>query len=232
MDISAEFQIGSRLYEIHPQIFSSWMLSIVLWIVLIIAGQKARNADPEAAPTGLVLFLEILVNMTEATVTQTMGLRNLDFAPFVGAMALYLAGANLFGLIGLAAPTSDINVTLALACFAMWMMIRTGCKFHGLGGTLRNMFFGEFPWLFPLEVVSQLARPISLAFRLFGVILSGELLLQLIKNALRWASPLVVPFLQIYFDLFEGLIQVMIFVMLAMVWTSMLTETIHHEKTN
>lgn len=229
MDISAEFELGGRLYEIHPQVINGWLLSIVIWTVLIIAGRQVDRADPEATPKGLPLFIEMLVGLTEGFVAETMGGHNLAFAPFIGAMVLFLSGANLMGLLALEPPTSDVNVTFALALFAIGMMVYTGIKTNGAVQTLKNLFLGEFPWLFPLEVLTQLARPVSLAFRLFGAILSGALLLNLLYGALGWFSPILLPFLHIYFDLFEGFVQVLIFIMLAMIWTSMLTETIHEK---
>lgn len=230
MEFDATLRIGSRSYEIHPQVIVGWLVSIVIWIVLFIAAKKVEKADPEEKPKGLALLLEMLVEFVNGLVVNTMGEHNLAFAPFIGSVVLFISLSNIIGIFALSAPTSDINVTLALAVFAMGMMVYTGVKFNGGYGTFKNLFFGEFPWLFPIEVVSQLARPVSLAFRLFGVVLSGELLLGLVNQALGWFTPLVVPLLQIYFDLFDGLVQVYIFIVLVMIWTSMLTETIHHEE--
>ncbi|MCL1948657.1 MAG: F0F1 ATP synthase subunit A [Turicibacter sp.] len=229
MEISAELSLGSRVYDIHPQVINGWLISIVIWIVLIIAAKKVEKADPTAPPKGLALFLEMLVEGVDDLVAATMGKHNMAFAPFIGSLVLFISVANLMGMFHFETPTSDINVTLALAVFTMGMMVYTGIKFNGGVGTFSNLFFGEFPWLFPIEVVSQLARPVSLAFRLFGVVLSGEILLNLVNRALGWFTPVIVPFLQIYFDLFDGLVQVYIFIVLAMIWTSMLTETIHEE---
>lgn len=232
MDIFAQFQMGGREYEIHSQVINGWMVSIVIWIILILAGKKISQSDPKAAPSGLALAAEMLVEMVESFVESTMGAHNRGFAPFIGSLILFLSISNLLTLLGLEPPTSDVNVTLALALFTIGMMVYTGIRHKGVLKTLRNMFMGEFPALLPLEVLIQLVRPVSLAFRLFGVILSGALLLNLAYQALGWFSPLVAPFLHLYFDVFDGLVQVLIFVILAMVWTSMLTEQHDHRSGN
>ena len=230
MDITAKISVGPHIYEIHSSVINGWILSIVIVIVLLVAKRQMEQMAPDEKPKGLALWLEVLVAGVDKFVVGTMGPHNSAFAPFIGMLVLYISGANLFGLLGLESPTTDVNVTLALSLFTIWMMVYTGIKKSGVLRTLKNLFFGEFPWLFPLEVITQLARPISLAFRLFGAILSGNLLLHLLYGALGWFSPLLLPFFHIYFDLFEGLVQVLIFVMLAMIWTSMLTEEIEPEQ--
>jgi len=229
MEISAEFHLGSTLYEIHPQVINGWIVSLVLWVLLFLGSRQLKNADPRETPKGLALFLESFVTIVDHFVKDTMGERDLGFAPFIGSLVLFLSVANLLGLLGLEPPTTDVNVTFALAVFTIGMMCYTASKVLGGLGTLKELFFGEFPWLFPLEVISQLARPVSLAFRLFGALLSGTILLKLLYGALGWFSPVILPFLHIYFDLFEGMVQVLIFIMLAMIWTSMLVE-VSHEK--
>lgn len=227
MEITEVINFHGRLIEIHSTVTNSMILLAGLTIFLIIAGKKTASADPLAKPAGIVLFMVILVDSIEKLVVETMGEKNRGFAPFAGMLVFYLIPANTMALIGLKPPTSDVSVTMALALFTIGMMIYFGIKAQGLGGTLRSMFLGEFPWLLPLEVISQLSRPISLSFRLFGNILSGVIILELIYQALGYFTPLAAPLLHGYFDLFDGLVQTMIFVMLAMIWTKGVTTPVH-----
>jgi len=230
MEIRAEFQLGSKLYEIHPQVVNGWLVSILIWVVLLIGSHQLKKADPKAPPTGLAFFLETLVGIVDNFMVGTMGGElDLNFAAFIGSLVLFLSVSNLLGLVGLEPPTTDVNVTFALSMVTMGMMMYTASKTLGGLGTIREMFLGEYPWLLPLEIISQLTRPVSLAFRLFGALLSGTIILHLLYGALGWVSPLIMPFLHLYFDIFEGLVQVLIFIMLAVIWTSMLTETATHD---
>jgi F-type H+-transporting ATPase subunit a len=88
-----------------------------------------------------------------------------------------------------------------------------------LGGYIKG-FFDPVPFLAPLNIIGELANPVSLSFRLFGNILSGVIIMGLIYQALGFISPLVTPVFHAYFDVFSGLIQTFIFIMLTMVFIS------------
>jgi F-type H+-transporting ATPase subunit a len=136
--------------------------------------------------------------------------------PYIFTLALYLPVANLLGLIGLAPPTSDYNVTLTLALITFVMTQYYGLRTNGLGGYVKG-YFEPLPFLVPLNIVGELSNPISLSFRLFGNILSGGIIMGLVYSALNWLAPIAAP-LHLYFDVFAGLIQTFIFIMLTMVF--------------
>lgn len=204
---------------VNPTVINSVLLVTVLSILFIVFGSKIKKADPSKPSSGAVLFLEILVTGIDGLVEQTMGAKNIKFAPYIGTLAVYLVCANLLGLVGLASPTSDYNVTLALAVMTIVLMVGAGIKSRGIGGYLYEAFLGDFPFLLPLNITGELAKPISLSFRLFGNILSGGIIMSLIYQALGWFSPFIAPFAHAYFDVFSGVIQTLIFIMLTMIWT-------------
>ncbi|MDO4925815.1 MAG: F0F1 ATP synthase subunit A [Turicibacter sp.] len=204
---------------VNPTVFNSVVLVLVLCVFFIICGNAVKKADPSKPSKGIVLFLEILVTSIEGLVEQTMGAKHLNFAPFIGTLTAYLICANLLGLLGLSAPTSDYNVTLALAVITITVMVGSGIKARGIGGYLYEAYLGDFPFLLPLNITGELAKPISLSFRLFGNILSGGIIMSLVYQALGWFSPLIAPFLHGYFDIFSGVIQTLIFIMLTMIWS-------------
>ncbi|HAX73921.1 MAG TPA: F0F1 ATP synthase subunit A, partial [Firmicutes bacterium] len=107
-----------------------------------------------------------------------------------------------------------------LAMMTIVLMIGSGIKSKGVGRYLYDAYLGDFPFLLPLNITGELAKPISLSARLFGNILSGGIIMSLIYQGLLWFSPLVAPFLHGYFDIFAGAIQTLIFIMLTMIWTS------------
>ncbi len=204
---------------VNPTVINSVLLVAVLCILFIVFGSKIKKADPSKPSSGAVLFIEILVTGIDGLVEQTMGAKNIKFAPYIGTLAVYLVCANLLGLVGLTSPTSDYNVTLALAVMTIVLMVGAGIKSRGIGGYLYEAFLGDFPFLLPLNITGELAKPISLSFRLFGNILSGGIIMSLIYQALGWFSPFIAPFAHAYFDVFSGVIQTLIFIMLTMIWT-------------
>ena len=204
---------------LSPAIFNSVLIVIVLSIFFIICGFKVKKADPSKPSKGLVHFLELFVNGVEGFVTQVMGEKHVGFAPYIGMLAIYLAAANLSGLIGLVPPTSNYSITLAMALMTIVLMVGAGIKTKGVGSYLWDTYFGDIPVLFPLHLMGEIAKPISLSFRLFGNILSGTIILALVTTFFSYFSILIFPALNIYFDMFAGLIQTMIFCMLTMIWS-------------
>ena len=207
---------------VNPTVFNSVVLVLVLCVFFVICGNAVKKADPSKPSKGIVLFLEILVTFIDGLVEQTMGAKHLNFSPFIGTLATYLVCANLLGLVGLSAPTSDYNVTLALAVITIVVMVGSGIKTKGIGGYLYDTYLGDFPFLLPLNITGELAKPISLSFRLFGNILGGTIIMGLVYAMF----PKIVIFLgipaalHVYFDVFAGALQAFIFVMLSMTFVS------------
>ena len=219
------FEAFGREIYIHDAIINSWVIVIALSIFAIIVGTKLKKVNPSDKPTGIQNVLELLVEGVRSLVTSTMGAgKTRDFLmPYIGTLAIYLACANLFGLLGFTPPTSDFNVTLALAIITFVMTQYYGLKTNGLGGYIKG-YFEPVPFLVPLNIIGEIANPISLSFRLFGNILSGVIIMGLIYQGfaslglLGWLGPIVTPIFHAYFDIFSGLIQTFIFIMLTMVF--------------
>jgi len=132
-------------------------------------------------------------------------------------LALFLVFSNLTGLIGIRQPTADLNTTFVLSILTALMTQYYGLKTKGLGKYIKG-FFEPIPLLVPLSVIGEIAVPISLGFRLFGNMLGGLVMMGLIYHF----APLAVPIIpHLYLDLFAGLIQAFIFVMLTMTYITM-----------
>ena len=158
------------------------------------------------------------------------------FAPFIAAILGLSAFSSLSSLTGLYPPTSDINVTAGWAILVFILI--TYYKFKA--GPLQYMkSFGDpVPFLAPLNIISEVATPVSMAFRHYGNVLSGAVISVLIATALQGLSSMLlgwlpgllgdIPFLQIglpailslYFDVFSGLLQAYIFAMLTMLYVA------------
>ncbi|WP_278287328.1 F0F1 ATP synthase subunit A [Caloranaerobacter ferrireducens] len=223
MKIEIALTLFGKEIFIPETIVNTWIIVILLTIFAIYVNRKIKNAKIDEKPSGLLNVIELLVEGVQSLVESTMGSDKLKFAPYIGTLALYLLVANLFGLLGFKPPTSDYNVTFSLAIITFVLTQYYGLKSKGLGGYIKG-FFEPMPLLFPLNVIGEIANPISLSFRLFGNILSGVIIMGLIYGALGYASVVITPVFHAYFDVFAGVIQTFIFVMLTMVFISMAME--------
>jgi F-type H+-transporting ATPase subunit a len=216
--------LGGKEYIIHDTIVNIWFVIIVLSILSFIVNKKIKDANIDEAPTGFLNVIETGVETINGLVRDTMGPHNMKFGAYIFTLMAFLAVANLLGLIGLTPPTSDYSVTFSLAIVTFFLTQIFQFKTRGgVGGYLKS-FTEPFPALTPLNVIGELANPVSLSFRLFGNIMSGGIIMALLYNALGYFAPLITPVLHGYFDVFSGLLQTFIFVMLTMIFIGGATE--------
>lgn len=218
--------------------FGNFRLSdtvVVSWIIIaalaLISFLLTRNL--KKVPTSKVqIFLEFAIGGLDKMVKDTMGEKTVkrmpNIVPYIGSLFLFFACSNLIGLLGFRSPTTDLDTTVAWALITFFMIYYAGVKFNGPGyfkGLLEPI-----PLLLPLNIIGEIAKPISLSFRPFGNILGGAVIMALLYRFLGWLSGLIpgisipigqllipVP-LHLYFDLFAGLLQAFIFIMLTMVF--------------
>lgn len=177
-------------------------------------------------------FAEFVVEKIDNMIHDNMGSYFKGFAPFIIAI-LGLSGlSSLMSLLGLFPPTSDINIVAGWAILVFILI-----TYYKLKGGLFNYLKGFTEPIFimtPLNILGEVATPVSMAFRHYGNVLSGSVIAVLIATALQGLSSLVlgwlpgglgeIPFLQIgipavlslYFDIFSGCMQAYIFAMLTM----------------
>jgi F-type H+-transporting ATPase subunit a len=132
----------------------------------------------------------------------------------VGTLAIFIAAANLGGLIpGLKSPTIDLNTPLALAIVVFFSVHYYGIRAHGVVGHFRHYVEPVF-FMLPIEVAGELARTMSLTFRLFGNILGEEIVIAV----LFLIVPVILPVPMMLFSIFTSIIQAYVFVMLTVVY--------------
>lgn len=175
---------------------------------------------------------EWIVEKTQELVNTSMGDYFKGYAPFIAAIMGISAFSSLMALLGLYAPTSDINIVggWAILTFALITYYKLkGGVFNYLKGFTEPIFV-----MLPLNILGEVATPVSMAFRHYGNVLSGSVIAVLIAAALQGLSGILlgwlpgflgeIPFLQIglpavlsvYFDIFSGCMQAYIFAMLTM----------------
>jgi len=178
------------------------------------------------------VIAEWIVETVQNLVNTNMGERFAGFAPFITAILGLSAFSSLSSMLGLFPPTSDVNITFGWAILVFGLI--TYYKLQGGFGYYVKGFFEPLFILAPLNVIGEIATPISMAFRHFGNVLSGVVISTLMAAGLQVASSFIIgwlpgflgniPFLRfgipaifsIYFDIFSGCMQAFIFAMLTM----------------
>lgn len=210
---------------------NSWLVMVsVLGLCLYLTHGLAPKAQ-----TRRQLAAEWIVEKVDGLVRQNMGEYFKGFAPFIAAILALSAFSSLLSLIGLYPPTSDLNVVGGWALLVFFLI--TFYRFKA-GPVQYLKAFADPPLLAPLNVISEVATPVSMAFRHYGNVLSGSIISALVAAALQGLSAIVLgwlpgvlgqfPLLQIglpailsvYFDLFSGCLQAFIFAMLTMLYVA------------
>lgn len=202
--------------------------------------------------TGLCLFLthgigkdkrgfrqiaaEWIVEKLDGLVSSNMESVFSTYAPFVGSIMALSVFSSLMSLIGVFPPTSDLNVVGGWAILVFILITKNKLK-AGFGSYAKG-YLEPIPVMLPMNIISEVATPVSMSFRHFGNVLSGSVISALVAWALQSASAMLlgwlpgflgeIPFLQIglpailsaYFDVFSGCIQAFIFSMLTMLYIS------------
>ena len=207
------------------------VVTLLLITLAIVISRKITKR-----PGKLQVVVEKLVSMLYGLVEDTMGKHNLKFAPYIGTLFLSSMFCTLLGMTQiLRSATADLSVTAAWALVTTGMVWYHNIKNFGFGTWLKG-FTEPIVVMTPMNVVSEIANPVSMAFRHFGNVAGGSVLTALIYAALGLASNAVlgwipgfvgsIPFLQvgvpaflsIYFDLFSGFVQAFVFSLLTMVY--------------
>lgn len=211
---------------------NSWLVIIsILFLCLYLthgirAGVKTKRQ----------IAAEWIVIKTKSLSTSNMGDYFESFAPFIAALLALSAFSSLLSLFGLFPPTSDLNVVAGWAILVFILITYYKMKCGPLH--YAKSFAEPVPFLAPLNIISEIATPVSMAFRHYGNILSGTVVSVLIaaglqklsSAAFRWLPGKLAEFpffeiglpavLSVYFDLFSGCLQAFIFAMLTMLYIS------------
>ena len=211
-------------------------LLVVTVILLLLAYVVTKSLKKR--PGKLQVVFEKLIDMLYGLVRDTMGEHNLRFAPYIGTLFLSSIFCTLIGMTQiLPSATKDLSVTLAWALVTTGMVWYNNIKNFGFGTWLKG-FTEPIVVMTPMNVVSEIAQPISLAFRHFGNVAGGGVLTALIYAALGGLTQIVFGWLpdqilevfptvfqigipavlSIYFDLFSGFVQALVFSLLTMVY--------------
>lgn len=201
---------------ITEDIVIQWVIILVIAAVAIVLSKNLKKI-----PNKKQSVVEIFVDAINNLVISNMGEKCKGFVPYIGTLVLFLLFMNLIGLIGIEPPTKDFNIVLGIALITFLVIQVYTIKKQGIKGYFIGYAKPIIP-LLPINVMERIMLPISLSLRLFGNITAAAVIMELIYDALG-KTPLGIAQLGIpipfhfYFDVFDGSIQMIIFVMLTMI---------------
>ena len=235
------YLFGNENLPISETLVNTWIAMVVIVGVCIFLTHNL-SVHPT---TKRQIVAEYLVGMVTGLVHNNMGKKWNGFIPFIAAIFSMSAVDNLMGLTGAFSPTCDLSTLLAWALLVFILITYWKIKTNGIGGYFKG-YFDPIPVMAPLNVISEIATPISMAFRHFGNIASGTVIMLLIYAALGTVNQMLfgllpgavgqvlgtIPFLEVgipavlqaYFGVFSGLVQPFIFCMLTMLFVAQAAE--------
>jgi len=203
---------------ITDTIVSTWIIMGLLIAFAVIVRIRVRK--PQDVPKGFLNVVEALVETFEGYIRTTVGDKLMFLGNWFFTVFIFVLISNLSGLIpGMRPPTADWAMTVSLALVTLGLIQAMGMKYRK--GEYIASFFKPMFLFFPINFIGELARPISLSFRLFGNMLAGLIMMSLIYSLFPVFARFVVPAaLHVYFDVFAGVLQTYIFCTLSLSFIS------------
>jgi F-type H+-transporting ATPase subunit a len=222
-----------RLGEI-PSPYLLFGNAVCVAIVLVLLARAMKRL--QAIPSGIGNFGEYIVESMINFTTGIIGPGGEKYVPLVGTIFFFILSCNLWGQIpGMHSPTANLSTTLALGLIVFLYVQYVGIKSNGLGGYLKH-FAGPMPaispLLFPIELISELVKPFTLAMRLFGnifgedtvIVVLATLAVTMMPKPLNHVLPFQLPILIL--GLLTAFVQAMVFSLLTCIYLSLVS---HHD---
>ena len=208
--------------DLSVTIVYTWIIVLVL-ILLAVILRLTVIRHMRKTPKGMQNALECAVeNIAKYTESKT-GKLGENLGAYIFTVAVFLISCAAFELLGVRAPTADITMTFALALITFVLINYYGIKKRGLAGRVKTLA-SPTPIVFPFRIVSDIAVPVSLACRLFGNMLGGMIVMDLLYLALGNLAVGIPSIIGLYFNVFHPLIQTFIFVTLSLTFIGEATE--------
>ena len=194
---------------------SLMVVVIAILIFVVFARRALMKADDNIG--AFQNFLEYIYELLENMAGSILGSNSYRFINYIGTIFIFILVSNLSGLLGLRNPTGDYAVTFLLGMVTFFIVHYQGFKNRRLRHI--KVLFEPTPLLAPLNIIGELANPLSISLRLFANVLSGVIMMGLWYSMMPlWAKIGIPAFLHVYTDVFSGCIQTYVFCMLTMVY--------------
>ena len=220
----SEFKLEFELFSDRINLFGvsfakTTVISYCITVIAIVLGLIFRfivfpKFSPDN-PKGLQNVMELAVEAMENFAKNSLCDYSGRLAPYMFSLAVYMIFCAFTELFGLRAPTSDLVTTFAMGLLTFFLINIYGVKKKGIGGRLKGMAKPTL-LVFPMKILSDIAVPVSLACRLFGNMLGGMIVMDLLKSVLGGYASGIPAVAGLYFNLFHPVIQTYIFIILSM----------------
>jgi F-type H+-transporting ATPase subunit a len=195
-------------------VIMTWIVFALLIVLGLFASYK-RKILPRPIQALGELIVSLLYGLTEDALGKELAK---TYAPLICALFMFLLLSNWLGIIPhLEEPTKDLNTTFGLGIMGFFIAHYAGIKSKGFKAYIKEYFQPIF-FMMPLNVIGELAKIVSISFRLFGNIMGGSIIILVVSHLIY--SLVLPPFLYGFFGLFVGTIQAFVFTMLTVVYIS------------
>lgn len=203
---------GQEVYLTTTHV-SLFIICAGLILFALIVRLNLKDTDK---PGVLQNVAELAVEMLDNMIKGNMGKKGQPYRNYLSTLFAFLIISNLSGLVGLRPPTADYGVTLGLGLITFVLIQFNNIRYNKFGAF--TDLFKPLPFLFPINLIGEIATPFSLSLRLFGNVLAGTVIMSLIYSLLSKVALVWPGALHAYFDVFSGAIQAYVFCMLTMVF--------------
>ncbi len=206
---SVVFYLGP--VPITSTVVNTWIIMVILFVLAYFLSRRISTV-----PRGIQNLLEMLADFFYDLLEDTMGKEGRRYIPVVGTLFLFILLLNLSWFIPeMKPPTTDLSTTAGFGVVTIILVQLIGIKKRGLGGYIKH-FFQPTPFLFPLNLIEELVKPVSLSLRLFANMF-GE---KTVVAALFLMVPLFVPVPVMVLGVIMGVIQALVFSLLTVIYIS------------
>ncbi len=210
-------KLVAEIFGENPNYWDHVVASVIVFLVCALIGLVIK-AKAKLIPGHFQQVIEVVIEALNGMLEDNIGKEGKKYLPLIGALTFFIFIANFLGMTPtFSAATGNLNTTVACAIIVFIYYNFEGIREHGFGYI--KHFFGPVPFLaplmFPIEIISHLARPFSLSVRLFGNI-SGEHIVTLVFYTQLFAWLLPMPIMVL--GLFAAFLQTFVFIMLTQVY--------------
>lgn len=213
------FSLGGHELTINSRTAVMSWLVMGIWIGAALLVRSRLREVPGRLQATFEFLTEFFQNLVTDTLGDSLGPeKSKEYLPWIGSLFLFLWLSNIIGVVpGLEEPTRDLNVPVGCMLVVLTMVHTSAIRKKGLKKYIKG-YLQPFPPMLPLNIIGEMAKGVSLAFRLFGNIMGGAIILLVVSALVRYV--LLPVGLNLFFGLFVGTIQAFVFTMLALAYTA------------
>lgn len=208
---------GITLTVNYLTVFHTWVIMAALIVLAFIVRGRIKET-----PTPIQRVTEIYISAMDNLTRETLETTSRAYFPLVATMFIFLLMCNWWGIIpGFEEPTKDLNTPLSLGIMGFFLTHTAAIRAKGIVKYLKE-YTHPFFIMAPLNVVGELAKVVSISFRLFGNIMGGAIIISVVSWMVK--SLVLPPFLYVFFSIFVGTVQAFVFTMLTITYIAVATK--------